>query len=139
LQLFVYGTLIEGLARGEAARLVEGNPAGAKATISGELRLIEEPLGCYPILVAGAEGRVVGQILDCPDDPAWIEQLDAYEGPDFRRWTVTALLADGSELEVQAYIGLIAEPDELERVPDGDFARFIARTGRNVFGGAESQ
>lgn len=134
MRLFVYGTLLEGLAHGEAARLVEGLDPGEPASISGELRLIEEPLGCYPVLVAGAEGRVMGRILDGPDDAGWIGDVDAYEGPDYRRWTVTAELADGREIEAQAYICLIAETELLPLVPEGDFARFIAETGRRVFG-----
>jgi len=134
MKLFVYGTLLDGLAHGEAARLVAGLPSGAPASLSGELRLIEEPLGCYPVLVPASGSRVKGRILDCPDDPQWIEALDAYEGADYRRWTVTAELEDGSEIEVEAYICLIAEPEELPLIPDGDFARFIAETGKRPFG-----
>jgi gamma-glutamylcyclotransferase (GGCT)/AIG2-like uncharacterized protein YtfP len=134
MHLFVYGTLLDGLAHGEAARLIESLPPGVRASIAGELRLVDEPLGCYPVLVPGVEGRVIGQVLDCPDDPRWLAELDAYEGPDYRRWTVIAELADGSELAVEAYICLIAEPDSLAPVPHGDFARFIAETGCKVFG-----
>ena len=133
MKLFVYGTLLDGIARGEAARLIAGIPPGVPASISGELRLIEEPLGCYPVLVP-AEGRVRGKVIEGPDDPQWIADLDAYEGADYRRWTVVAELEDGSELEVQAYICLIMEPDELPLVPDGDFARFVAETGCKTFG-----
>ena len=66
----------------------------------------------------------------------WVShnELDAYEGPDYRRWTVVAELADGSEAQVQAYICLIADTDGLEPIPHGDFARFVAETGRKVFG-----
>ena len=134
MRLFVYGTLLDGLAHGEAARLTEGLPPGVPASISGELRLVEEPLGCYPVLVPGADGRVVGQMLECPSDPRWLGEIDAYEGPDYRRWTVVAELEDGSELEVEAYICLIAEPESLMPIVHGDFARFIAETGRRVFG-----
>jgi gamma-glutamylcyclotransferase (GGCT)/AIG2-like uncharacterized protein YtfP len=133
MKLFVYGTLLDGIARGEAERLTQGLPPGTPASISGELRLIEEPLGCYPVLVP-AEGRVRGKVLDCPDDPQWIGEVDAYEGADYRRWTVVAELADGSELEVQAYICLIMDPDELPLIPEGDFARFIVETGKRPFG-----
>jgi gamma-glutamylcyclotransferase (GGCT)/AIG2-like uncharacterized protein YtfP len=134
MKLFVYGTLLDGIARGEAARLVEGLGPGVPASISGELRLIEEPLGCYPVLIPGAEGRVQGRVIDGPDDPQWLIDVDAYEGADYRRWTVVAELADGSEVEVQAYICLIMEPDELPSVPDGDFARYLADTGKRPFG-----
>jgi gamma-glutamylcyclotransferase (GGCT)/AIG2-like uncharacterized protein YtfP len=134
MKLFVYGTLLDGIAQGEAARLTEGLPPGVPASISGELRLIEEPLGCYPVLIPGADGRVKGKVIDGPDDPNWIAEVDAYEGADYRRWTVVAELADGSELEVQAYICLIMDPEELPPVPDGDFARFIAESGKRPFG-----
>jgi gamma-glutamylcyclotransferase (GGCT)/AIG2-like uncharacterized protein YtfP len=133
MKLFVYGTLLDGIAQGEAARLIEGIPAGVPASISGELRLIEEPLGCYPVLIP-AEGRVRGKVIDGPDDPQWLIDVDAYEGADYRRWTVVAELADGSEVEVQAYICLIMEPGELPLVPDGDFARYLEETGQRAFG-----
>ena len=134
MKLFTYGTLLDGLAHGEAARLTAGLAPGAPASVSGGLRLVEEPLGCYPVLVPGEEGRVIGKVRDCPDEPRWWEELDAYEGPDYRRWTVVAELADGGEVEVQAYICLIADADLLEPVPHGDFARFVAESGREVFG-----
>lgn len=134
MYLFIYGTLLDGLAHGEAARLATDLAPGVPASVSGSLRLVEEPLGCYPVLVPGVEGRVFGRVIECPDDPQWWAELDAYEGPDYRRWTVVAELADGGEVEVQAYICLIAETDSLEPIPHGDFARFIGETGRKVFG-----
>jgi len=69
-----------------------------------------------------------------PDDLGWIAGVDAYEGADYRRWSVIAELEDGAELEVQAYICLIAEPEELPLIPDGDFARFVGETGCRPFG-----
>ena len=134
MKLFVYGTLLDGIAQGEAARLIAGLAPGVPATVSGELRLVEEPLGCYPVLIPGVDGRVRGKVIDGPDDPQWIDEVDAYEGADYRRWTVVAELADGSEIEVQAYICLIMEPEELPPVPDGDFARLVAETGCRPFG-----
>lgn len=134
MKLFIYGTLLDGLAHGEAARLTASLPPGAPASVSGGLRLVEEPLGCYPVLVPGEEGRVTGKVVDCPDAPQWWDELDAYEGPDYRRWTILAELADGREVEVQAYICLIAETRGLEPIAHGDFARFVTETGRKVFG-----
>lgn len=134
MKLFIYGTLLDGLAHGEAARLTRGLAPGIPASIAGALCLVEEPLGCYPVLVPGVEGRVTGKVVDCPDEPRWWDELDAYEGPDYRRWSVIAELAGGGEAEVQAYICLIADTDDLEAIPHGDFARFIAETGRKVFG-----
>ncbi|HEX7709361.1 MAG TPA: gamma-glutamylcyclotransferase family protein [Sphingomonadaceae bacterium] len=134
MRLFIYGTLLDGLAHGEAARLIQGLAPGIPASVAGALRLVEEPLGCYPVLVPGVEGRVRGKVVECPAEPQWWAELDAYEGPDYRRWTVVAELADGSEAQVQAYICLIADTDGLEPIPHGDFARFVAETGRKVFG-----
>jgi len=134
MRLFIYGTLLDELARGEAARLVEGLAPGVPASVSGGLRLIEEPLGCYPVLVPGVEGRVIGKVIEAPDDPQWLAEIDAYEGPDYGRWTVVAELEDGSEVEAAAYICLISETEGLEPIPHGDFARFVAETGRKVFG-----
>ena len=134
MRLFIYGTLLDGVAHGEAARLREGLSPGVRASVAGGLRLVEEPLGCYPVLVPGVEGRAVGQLVDCPADPQWLAELDAYEGPDFCRWTVVAELEDGSEVEAAAYICLIAEAVGLEPIPHGDFVRFIGETGRKVFG-----
>ena len=71
---------------------------------------------------------------DAPDDLEWWAQLDAYEGPDYRRWTVVAELADGGEVPVQAYICLIADTRGFEPIEHGDFARFVAESGRKVFG-----
>jgi gamma-glutamylcyclotransferase (GGCT)/AIG2-like uncharacterized protein YtfP len=134
MRLFIYGTLLDGLSHGEAARLVEGLGPGVSASIAGALRVVEEPLGCYPVLVPGVDGRVVGKVIEAPDDPRWLAELDAYEGPDYLRWTVVVELEDGSEVEAAAYICLIADTDGLEPVPHGDFARFIAESGRKVFG-----
>lgn len=134
MRLFIYGTLLEGLARGEAARLMEGIGPGQPARVSGALHLVEEELGCYPVLVPSLDGKVCGQIIECPDDPAWLADLDAYEGQDYRRWALVAELENGGEEEVQAYVCILPEADSLPAIPHGDFARYVANTGCRLFG-----
>jgi gamma-glutamylcyclotransferase (GGCT)/AIG2-like uncharacterized protein YtfP len=135
MHLFVYGTLLDGLAHGEAERLVQGLPDGQPASVAGELRLAEEDgQGCYPVLVPGMEGRVRGKVVECPDDPDWLAELDAYEGADYRRMTIVAALDDGSEVEAQAYLFLSPDYEDFPLVPNGDFARYVVDTGCKVFG-----
>src|SRR4051794_285344 len=77
-RLFAYGTLLPGLAPTAMRDVVERmRPIGA-ATVAGRLY----DLGPYPGLVIGSdrEGRVLGQLLDVPDDPELWLRMDAYEG-----------------------------------------------------------
>ncbi|HSG35044.1 MAG TPA: gamma-glutamylcyclotransferase family protein [Sphingomonadaceae bacterium] len=135
MNIFVYGTLLEGLARGEAARLRTGIGPGKPASVAGELRLAEEEeRGCYPLLVPGLAGRAYGEVIDCPDDPAWLDELDAYEGADYFRTAVSALLADGSSLQAQAYLYLGEDFQAFPLIAHGDFARFVRESGCKVFG-----
>ncbi|MDD3798814.1 MAG: gamma-glutamylcyclotransferase [Novosphingobium sp.] len=127
---FFYGTLQQGLARGEAARLVAGLGEGVSALVRGALFALDDPHGCYPVLVSGGSRRVTGRVVDCPGDRRWLAQMDAYEGAEYRRCPVRARLADGSTVMAQAYFYARRRGAGLVPIAHGDFARFLAETGR---------
>lgn len=127
---FFYGTLQQDLAHGEAARLVAGLGDGAPAMVRGSLFALDDPQGCYPVLVAGGSRKVRGRVVMCPDDRRWIARMDAYEGAEYRRCPVRAHLADGSAVSAEAYLYSRRRGAGLRPIPHGDFARFLAETGR---------
>ncbi len=101
-RLFVYGTLLPGLAppavAATAARL---RPLGP-ATVPGRLY----DLGPYPALVPdpAGESRVHGELLALPAVAAdLLAALDRYEGGQYRRVATTAVRADGGEVACWVY------------------------------------
>lgn len=107
--LFVYGTLLPGLAPPLIRDVVDRLEVVGPATIGGRLY----HLGSYPGCVLDAEcGRVIhGMALAIPDD-AVLERLDWYEGfvandaqgSLFVRGTAHATMADGRAMEVWVYV-----------------------------------
>jgi gamma-glutamylcyclotransferase (GGCT)/AIG2-like uncharacterized protein YtfP len=75
--LFVYGTLLPGLAPGEIADAVEKLTPIGSATVRGFLY----DFGHYPgaVLNSDSEHCIHGIVLQLPDDPSIISQLDQYE------------------------------------------------------------
>ena len=75
--LFVYGTLKAGLAPSEMSLIVEKLRPIANATVRGLLY----DLGEYPgaILNPDSERNITGLVLELPDDPDVLVQLDQYE------------------------------------------------------------
>ena len=126
---FFYGTLQRELARGEAGRLVAGLGEGVVASVRGALFAIEDPHGCYPILMLGGSRRVTGRVVDCPDDRRWLARMDAYEGGEYFRRRVRAHLADGSAVWAEAYIFRRRFGAGFVPIAHGDFARFLTETG----------
>lgn len=78
--LFAYGTLQPGLAPTKIARMA----AKLRPVGEGFVRGLLYDLGGYPGAVpdANAEGRIRGTILQLPEDPGILVQLDDYEGFD---------------------------------------------------------
>ena len=78
--LFAYGTLQPGLAPTKIARVA------AKLRLVGEgfVRGVLYDLGGYPGAVAdpGAKGRIMGTVMELPEDEGVLARLDAYEGFD---------------------------------------------------------
>lgn len=109
--VFVYGTLLPGLAPPVIADVVVRLRAVGSATVPGHLY----DLGAYPgCTVDGACGDVIhGHVLELPDDPAVLAKLDRYEGYAahddagrdlFTRTTCDATLADGRTIRTWIYV-----------------------------------
>jgi gamma-glutamylcyclotransferase (GGCT)/AIG2-like uncharacterized protein YtfP len=107
--VFVYGTLLPGLAPPVIADVVNTLRVVGPATIPGRLY----HLGAYPgcVLDAAGDGVIHGQLLELPD-PAVLERLDWYEGYAahddagslFLRTTCPATLADGRQVPAWVYV-----------------------------------
>lgn len=121
--LFVYGTLLPGLAPPAMRDLVGRMKPMGPASVRGSLY----HLGAYPGLVLDASGSVIhGQLLEVPDDPALWLRMDSYEGFSptdadrslFRRVraTVTLPAADAVISWVYVYNG---QPDAASLIPTG--------------------
>ncbi|WP_170304686.1 gamma-glutamylcyclotransferase family protein [Croceicoccus estronivorus] len=127
---FFYGTLQQDLATGEAARLVAALGPGVPASVRAALFAIDDPNGSYPVLVHGAARQVKGRLVFGPEDRRWLARMDAYEGAEYRRCPVRAMTSDGKIVRAEAYIYTRRRGAGLIPVPHGDFARFLAETGR---------
>lgn len=134
--IFLYGTMLPHLARGRSGLLAASLGEGRAATVHGRLYAVVCPEGAYPVLRSDESGAVVGQVHEIPRKPGWLARLDRYEAydpanelaSDYLRREVTALLADGSLLRVQAYIGRESGVQGLAPIAHGDFPRFLAET-----------
>ncbi len=111
LPLFVYGTLRDpDLLAAVLGRPVRGaslHPARAPG-----YKPVHYPNRIYPALVrspgAAAEGLLITGLT-----PFERDLLDAYEGDEYRRGTIAAMLADEPELhEADAYLPVIAVPTD---------------------------
>ncbi len=108
--LFVYGTLQTGLAPAEIAHVVEALKPVADATVPGLLY----DLGEYPgaILDPSSKQTISGMVLQLPDDPRILAQIDQYEGFDpsssdtslFVRILESVVLESGRKLECWIYV-----------------------------------
>lgn len=127
--LFFYGVLVAEIAPPPVQRLLARIGPGRPATVRARLFAVDEPAGAHPAMVPG-DGEVRGVLHEAGavDLPA----LDAFEGPDYRRGPVSAI-CDGTAVEAEAYIW-VAPTTGLAPIPDGDFARWLARSGRPPIG-----
>jgi gamma-glutamylcyclotransferase (GGCT)/AIG2-like uncharacterized protein YtfP len=78
--LFAYGTLQPGLAPTQIARVA----AKLRPVGEGSVRGVLYDLGGYPGAVAdpNAKGRIIGTVMELPEDGSVLERLDRYEGFD---------------------------------------------------------
>ena len=78
--LFAYGTLQPGLAPTKVARVA----AKLRPVGEGFVRGVLYDLGGYPGAVAdpSAKGRIIGTVMELPEDEGVFERLDRYEGFD---------------------------------------------------------
>ncbi len=106
--MFVYGTLLPGLAPPVIADVVNTLRLVGPATVRGRLY----DLGAYPgCILDDGSGAVHGVLLEIAD-PAVLEELDAYEcyaahdaaGSLFRRTICNAITADGRVVSTWVYV-----------------------------------
>jgi gamma-glutamylcyclotransferase (GGCT)/AIG2-like uncharacterized protein YtfP len=130
--LFLYGTLLPGVASGGMQAVIAGLTSVGRATMRGRLY----DLGPYPgaVLDDAAESIVVGQVFELPADPGVLARLDAYEGfePDrpadslYLRLRRPATLDDGRTLDGWVY-QYNRDPAGAPLVPGGDYAAWRGR------------
>ena len=123
--LFFYGVLMAGIAPPPVRRLLAGLGRGRPATSRGRLFAVDEPGGAYPAMVPG-DGLVRGMLHEA--GAVDLAGLDAFEGSDYARTAIT-VRCEGEDRTAEAYIW-IAATQGLEPIPDGDFARWLAASGR---------
>ena len=101
--LFVYGTL-KRRAPGRPHRLLRSAQFVGSASVRGRLY----DLGRYPGLVRerANDGRVFGELYELPDDVAKraLRNLDEYEGQEFDRQRMYAVLPDGRRRASWVYV-----------------------------------
>jgi len=127
--LFVYGTLLPGIASPTLAQLLMRFTPLGPATMAGTLY----DLGPYPAAVPDPQSdrQIRGELFGAPDDPSLLGILDHYEGhfPDrpaqslFKRTKVNVIRADGQRVHAWAY--LWNRPVEnAPLIPGGDYRSF---------------
>lgn len=111
-RVFVYGTLRRA---GSNQFRMEGADFLSAATVMGRLYRID----WYPGLVLDAAGdEIIGEIHQVP--PAVLEELDRFEGPEYRRLETDVRLADGVTVSVWLWEWL-GPVDEVRRIRSGDW------------------
>ncbi len=102
-RLFVYGTLAPGRPNEHILADVPGQ--WQPATVRGHLRNEGwgAVAGCPGIVPDEAGQAVSGLIFSSPALAAHWARLDEFEGSEYRRMTVPALLDDGTVVQAQVY------------------------------------
>ena len=125
-QIFVYGSLLSGSSRPEAARLAAEGLYLGPATVHGRLYRVS----WYPALLApqAANERVQGEVYRLVAPATSLRWLDAYEGigaespgvagDAYERRIVTATFADGRNLGAWVYVHGAVLP-EADRIAAG--------------------
>ncbi len=128
VHLFAYGTLM----CTDIMHHVSGMPAtGVPATLCGYAR--RKVRGeTYPALVPDETSTVAGVLYTNLADAAW-HRLDSFEGPMYRRETVTVQTEDGSIIPAETYV---IHPDSRHFIEPAawDFQDFL-RHGKQRFQG----
>jgi gamma-glutamylcyclotransferase (GGCT)/AIG2-like uncharacterized protein YtfP len=128
-QLFFYGVLIAEIAPPPVQRLLAGIGPARPATVRGLLYAVDDPKGAHPAMVAG-DGVVKGMLYEAGSVD--LAGLDAFEGENYARCPIVTL-CDGEPVEAEAYLW-VAPVEQLDTIPDGDFARWLAESGRAPIG-----
>ena len=126
--LFAYGTLQPGLAPTKIARVA----AKLRPVGGGFVRGVLYDLGGYPGAVAdpNAKGRILGTVMELPEDENVLARLDAYEGFDpqapetseyIRELQVVELMT-GDPVECWFY-RYNREPRDADKVESGAWGR----------------
>lgn len=129
MDLFLYGVLMRGAA---AWPFLAGLGAGRAARTYGALFAIPDPQGWYPALLPGND-VVHGLLHDA--GRVDLAAVDAFEGAEYRRGSVMVEVA-GQTVAAQAYLWQGVLPGGAQQIAHGDFARWLAETGRAPFGSA---
>jgi gamma-glutamylcyclotransferase (GGCT)/AIG2-like uncharacterized protein YtfP len=137
LPIFVYGTLRTG--QGNWARLLRGSTVSETPAVALDHALYADGIA-FAHERPGAQ--VVGDLMTLPADcyDAVLARLDALEGYDaasdsglYLRRTCTVGLPDDTQHTAWIYLGsprVLAQFDECDLVPDGDWVALGAGTGR---------
>jgi gamma-glutamylcyclotransferase (GGCT)/AIG2-like uncharacterized protein YtfP len=101
----------------------------AAASVAG---LALYSVGRYPIAVPGA-GQVIGEVhwLQPTNYTALLQELEAYEGPEYTRTRWLAQLADERQLAVWVFTGEPAAAQHLPVITTGDWRAWLQQR-RNV-------
>lgn len=127
--LFFYGVLIADIAPPPVRKLLAGLGPGRPATVRGDLYGVDDPEGAHPAMVPG-NGVVKGVLHEAGSVD--LAGLDAFEGADYARRPVVATCED-QDVAAEAYIW-VAPTAGLAPIADGDFARWLAQSGRPPIG-----
>jgi gamma-glutamylcyclotransferase (GGCT)/AIG2-like uncharacterized protein YtfP len=124
--LFVYGTLLPGLAPPRMARIVSRLRDAGPAYARGKLY----SLGKYPGAVLRKQGpKVWGRLFVIPEAPEFLQKMDEYEELDsahpgrseYVRQLQTIFLCSGKRTPAWVYV-YNRRPGRALRIASGDFA-----------------
>ena len=150
MRFFFYGTLTHE-ATNPVAGALHAKLAGAqRACVRGRLHAIPLDDGWYPGFVADPTGgRVSGYLYETLPTftPADLARMDDYEGYDPRdpeagdyvRETIPVELEVGQSLVAEVYAHRSTLPAHSEPILGGDFAAWLAATGRIAFAPGDAE
>lgn len=132
--LFFYGVLQEGF--GDWPFLT-GLGLGAPATVQGALYAIPDESGWYPALIP-TQARFATAVHGTLHEAGEVDLalVDAFEGADYARQSLEVDGWDGfGETRADAYVWTAELPASAEPIASGNFAEWLAETGRKAWGG----
>jgi gamma-glutamylcyclotransferase (GGCT)/AIG2-like uncharacterized protein YtfP len=126
--LFAYGTLQPGLAPADAEHLVFRLEPIDEGFVNGLLYNLGSY--CGAMLDASSPNKIGGTVLQLPDDPRFLSELDAYEEFDpaapetslYRRILCPVSLATGGTLQCWIYVWN-GDPATATLIPGGRFRK----------------
>jgi gamma-glutamylcyclotransferase (GGCT)/AIG2-like uncharacterized protein YtfP len=123
--LFVYGSLRSDAPREHSSAkraftlLIAGAALKGRASVSGRLYA----LSWYPALIPGPSGRVAGEVWRIIDS-GLLMRLDAYEGGDYVREPLLALMENGSTVTAWTY-RYLADLTGVSPIASGDYLDWV--------------